>query len=91
MPKTIRKEYAIKTTWMILNGLGYTEEDNAQLAATVKAIFDTTPTTDAVHVVRCRDCIHWGSKDKGMDWLICPYDGDTGPDWFCADGERREE
>ena len=34
--------------------------------------------TDAVDVVRCKDC---------RRWCICRH----GDDWFCADGERRSE
>ena len=47
-----------------------------------------TPTIDAVHVVRCKDCKRRGTYD-------CPiYVGGDGmhsepDDWFCADGERR--
>lgn len=44
-------------------------------------------------LVRCKDCIHW---DKGhteeCDNLdsICFHNGWCKPDWFCADGERKE-
>ena len=42
-------------------------------------------------VVRCENCVHW--EDEGFDsagkcelWnIVFEYD------WFCADGERREE
>ena len=34
---------AIETTWMILEGLGYRKAENAELEATVKTVFDTTP------------------------------------------------
>ena len=50
-----------------------------------------TPLPD---VVQCKDCIHW---DKGhteeCDNLgsICFHNGWCEPDWFCADGERRDE
>jgi len=39
-------------------------------------------------VVRCRDCKHWTVGDFGP---FCPYHYDARPDWFCADGERKEE
>lgn len=48
---------------------------------------------DMVEVVRCKDCIHYHKSDKGhpdCDWckrLIC---GTIKPDFFCADGERKE-
>ena len=52
-----------------------------------------------VQVVRCKDC-RWGEPTKnafGEDSIICGND-DTyidryitiPPDWFCADGERRD-
>lgn len=43
-------------------------------------------------LVRCKDCKHW---DKGhteeCDNLnsICFHNGWCKPDWYCADGERR--
>ena len=49
------------------------------------------PTVDAVAVVRCRDCKHQGDDES------CPVCNECGRktlpngDWFCADGERREE
>ena len=48
--KYISVEDAIKTTWMILKGLGYAIGENPQLKETVHAIFDTAPTIDAVPV-----------------------------------------
>ena len=39
----IRVSDAITTTWMILRGLGYTPEENKELAKTVKEVFATTP------------------------------------------------
>ena len=55
-----------------------------------------TPLPD---VVRCKDC-RWGDRSrngKGEEMILC-YNGDTGiedgylhePDWFCAEGERKE-
>lgn len=56
---------------------------------------DAQPTVDAVPVVRCKDCryaedyYHDGSiycciPGKPMRW----HDDD--PEWYCADGERKE-
>ena len=45
----------------------------------VMNIVDNFPTIDAVEVVRCKDC-KWFKK---RDWCKVP-------DWFCADGERKE-
>ena len=44
-------------------------------------------------IIRCKDCIYW---DKGhteeCDNLdsICFHNGWCKPDWYCADGERKE-
>ena len=50
--KYISVEDAIKTTWMILDGLGYAFDENPQLEKTVPAVFDTAPTADVRPVVR---------------------------------------
>ena len=48
------------------------------------------PTIDAVEVVRCKDCKHWGYDVIFQDgWCRGLHRGD--PNWFCADGERREK
>ena len=44
-------------------------------------------------VVRCKDCVYW---DKGHTEncdnsdSVCFHNGWCKPDWFCADGERKE-
>ena len=43
MKKTITVENAIKTAWMILNGLGYSKDSNSELAKTVEEVFQTCP------------------------------------------------
>ena len=50
----------------------------------------------AENVVRCRDCKHsdYGTDEEGNRFMKCigsvkAYGGTT-PDWFCADGERKE-
>ena len=55
---------------------------------------ENSPTVDAVPVVRCKDC-RLGEKNKGAyvrekTWCIRQetYHND---DWFCADGERRDD
>ena len=51
------------------------------------------PKIDAVPVVRCKDCKHYVKSDAehpDCDYckrLIC---GTIRPDFFCADGERRD-
>lgn len=50
---------------------------------------DISPTIDAVQIVRCKDCKFW-YKDECSH--LCKITGDLHPaNWFCADGERREE
>lgn len=50
------------------------------------------PTVDAVPVVRCKDCKHRDPQDGKCD---CGHDilwqQPRSDDWYCADGERREE
>ena len=43
---------------------------------------------DVVEVVRCKDC-RWRHDDSNQMWLPC-MEMETDPNWFCADGERRE-
>lgn len=45
-------------------------------------------------LIRCKDCVHW---DKGHSEecentdSICFHNGWCEPDWFCADGKRKED
>lgn len=48
------------------------------------AMIDDAPTIDAVPVVRCRECVQ---REKCFKDCKPLYD----PDWFCADGQRRED
>ena len=61
--------------------------------------FERLPAVDAVPVVRCRDC-KYGEPTKNargeavikceeICWL-CRLPRLMEPDWFCADGERRD-
>lgn len=43
MPKYVLVDDAIKTTWMILDGLGYSKQDNEELMNTVHSVFMTAP------------------------------------------------
>lgn len=51
------------------------------------------PFRNLVFVVRCKDCIHW---DKGHteecdnSESVCFHNGCCKPNWFCADGERKD-
>ena len=48
------------------------------------------PFKDVVSVARCKDCDNkecWGRSGD----VVCGIDGTPHrPDWFCADGERKE-
>ena len=49
------------------------------------------PTNDAVPVVRCRDCKHWGiHKSIKVPWCYEMHI-DKSEDGYCDSGERRED
>ena len=51
------------------------------------------PTIDAVEVVRCKDCVHYGKspfRHPTIGWCIIAGSHKK-PDWYCGDGERRSE
>lgn len=58
----------------------------------VRLTIEDMPIIDAVPVVRCKDCKHYG-----VDKCICRstgdpyYDWNPAPEWFCSDGERIEK
>lgn len=78
MPKLIDKEELIFEYYR-----------NPTYANLCKVINDA-PTVDAEPVVRCKDCKHWERDTFFQDgWCRGKRQGD--PNWFCADGKRREE
>ena len=95
MKKHMTQEAAIKSAWMILEGLGYDRARNGDLEKTVIAVFESAPAADVVEVVRCREC-----KDWDTSWAptyarhgehFCPRtDRFPSGDWFCAYGERKD-
>lgn len=58
----------------------------------VSGVVDACPTVDAVPAVRCRDC---ENSYYAVDDLICSYgpcvDCPVSPDFWCANGRRRED
>lgn len=73
------------TKSLILNG--ETHLDNlAEGFTEAHNVIRSMPTIDAVPVVRCKDCIHYG--DVG-DCEVHPYDGRFNVNYFCADGEKK--
>jgi hypothetical protein len=66
----------------------------------INAILSDLPAVDAVPVVRCRDC-KFGEQDTtaaGIDIVMCQNKHNPigfeywlmSPEFFCADGERRD-
>lgn len=49
------------------------------------------PTIDAVPVVRCKDCKYRAENGRCYTENGIIWGAFVGEDWFCADGERREE
>ena len=61
----------------------------------VQAGLDETPTVDAVQVVRCGECKYYQKVYGGVPLgevghCIC-HSFETVPDWYCADGERKDD
>lgn len=67
-----------KENW--LKGTGY------EAQAIWKKDIDSQPTIDAVPVVRCRDCIKWGT----MFCIVTMDGGKTTKHFYCADGKRKD-
>ena len=67
--------------------------DSEDLAFEIYNMIDDAPTVDAVPVVRCGNCKHY---KEGFCYNPNTYDdektcGNTAADWFCAEGERRDD
>lgn len=50
MKKHMTQEAAIKSAWMILEGLGFSREINGDLDKTVTAVYESAPAADVVEV-----------------------------------------
>ena len=50
---------------------------------------------DLMRVIKCKDCKHAivneNHPDKPLICCLTKMCGTTAPDWFCADGERRDD
>ena len=57
-------------------------------------LIEEAPTIDAVPVVRCKDCKHceYASNRIPVEqaWVCYKLGIDVEQDWFCADGERKD-
>lgn len=54
------------------------------------------PTIDAIEIVRCKDCKYNLGETRNGKSMLCNYCShgvliERNKNWFCADGERREE
>lgn len=69
------------------------QKDEKTMVHEVKRLKDV-PSIDAVQVVRCKDC-RWGREPCGGN-IECWVDRNIPPEyqgyeWFCPNGEKREE
>lgn len=98
MNDTISRAMALEVIEAMMNLAGC--QDGKVLCGKLYAQIKDLPATDAIPVVRCKDC-RWVERAKnchGEDVVIC--NNTWSPisetcelvklDWFCADGERRE-
>lgn len=54
-------------------------------------MIEDAPTIDAVPVVRCKDCKHWGMhKSLNVPWCFEMHI-DKSEDGYCDSGERRKD
>ena len=73
---------------------GYEVDDADEKRAIITDLLNGIPAVDAAPVVRCKDCKHYNTAccANGFGW--CERNGNghgSTDDWFCADGERRED
>ena len=68
------------------------EAENKQLRRERdQAVEELHRNTDAVHVVRCKDCVYKASAEVIDGFLICPASGmEICDDDFCSYGKRKE-
>ena len=65
MKKHITQEAAIKSAWMILEGLGFSREINGDLEKTVTAVYESAPAADVAPVRHGR----W--IEQPLDFDLC--------------------
>ena len=60
--------------------------------STVEMVVEDTPTIDAVEMVRCKDCKHWGTGYGGETEhvKVCEFSNYmVGENGYCVYGERK--
>ena len=73
-------------------GIDYGINESYTYYTTTKEKIDAMPTADVVEVVRCEDCV-WYDKRRQHGNLCEGHNLEKvfQPDFFCADGKRRED
>jgi len=61
---------------------------NLDCKEVIKEFLLTAPT---IEIVRCKYCVHHKNAPQTTDVWCERLDGLLPEDWFCADGERRED
>ena len=54
-----------------------------------RAAIENVPSAQP-EIIRCKDCIHHEDESPGMVYCPNQVGGWVGEDFFCADGERRD-
>ena len=85
---------------MVRDAVMSVTDDYNTIMELLKAFSDQPPLTDVTEVVRCKDC-RWyeiyklkkdGTEDRRYNPEFCDlYNRIRPDDYFCADGERRED
>ena len=70
-------------------------EKGVPYRADVQAELDNAPTIDAVPVVQCKECKHCEYASNRIPteqaWVCYKLGIDVEQDWFCADGEKKDD
>lgn len=78
---------------MVRDAVMSVTDDYNTIMKLLSAFADQPPLTDVIEVVRCKDCKHF-YVGKFANGCFLDHDQNVNslpPDFFCADGERRED
>lgn len=83
--KVIEKDKAIEETWK--------EPSYSDPLNVLTEIRDRLNTLPTIEIVRCRECRHRFVDGENVRFNVCELNHNKvqADDWFCADGERRDE